>query len=496
MSELGDVSVSRELMERTEVHLRGDENRVLCRLFVPGEEELIRGTSRARELISRCLALSEEDVHETLDGIIASYANRHRDLIEHLDQHFLAVTGLIKLGHGMSVERKRLIGAYLTQEYSFEAAAYFNPSMVLHPDQTGVETGECRFVMSVRAVGEGHVSTIVFRTGVIGATGLVEVDPACRFATTRAQRYTVLRNKMIEQAAKEAQVDTADLQYVLGMLPPSFTPDELTANLNLLDVMNVAAADVQTISEIALDISRTSYEVSFSADTEITERVLWPTANNERRGMEDARFVLCTEDDETSVYRATYTGFDGTQVVSRLLETEDFVTFSSMTLTGPAIRNKGVAIFPRKVDGRYLALSRWDRETNSIATSDDGYHWHDAGRFQAAVAPWELLHVGNCGSPIELDAGWLVLTHGAGPMRRYCIGALLLDKENPTKVLARLPNPLLEPNEEERNGYVPNVVYSCGGLIHNGRLVLPYGFSDFGTKVAVGDVSELLASME
>jgi len=483
-------------MDRTEIVLRGNQHRVLCRLFIPGEEELIRGKSRARELIARCMELSEEEVRTTLDELITSYGNRHRDLIEHLDQHFSAVTGLIKLGLGMSLERKRLIGAYLTQEYSFEAAAYFNPSIVPHPDQTGVESDECRFVMSVRAVGEGHVSTIVFRTGVIGATGSIAVDPACTFATTRAQRYTILRNKMIEQAAKEARVDTADLQYVLGMLPATFTPDELTANLNLLDVMNVAAADVQTISEIALDISRTSYEVSFSSDTEISERVLWPTASNVRRGMEDARFVLCTEDDDSTIYRATYTGFDGTQVVSRLLETDDFVTFSSMTLTGSAIRNKGVAIFPRKVDGRYLALSRWDRETNSIATSDDGYHWHDGGRFQAAVAPWELLHVGNCGSPIELDSGWLVLTHGAGPMRRYCIGAVLLDKNDPTKVLGRLHNPLLEPNEEERNGYVPNVVYSCGGLIHNGQLVLPYGFSDFGTKVAVGDVSELLASME
>lgn len=484
------------LVERTDINLRGDEDRVLCRLFIPGEEELIRGTSRARQLVARCLAMSSEQVTVTLEGILAAFGHRHRDLEEHFDLHYSAVTGFIKSGVEMSIERQRLIGAYLTQEYSFEAAAYFNPSIVAHPDQSRLRPGELRFVMSIRAVGEGHISTVVFRTGVIDASGAVTVDPACRFATTRARRYTILRNKLVEQAAVEAQVDSADLRYVLGMLPATFTPEELTSNLNLLDVMNVAAADVQTISEIALDLARTSYEVSFDDDTELSERVLWPTASNERRGMEDARFVLCHEDDGSTTYRATYTGFDGTQVVSRMLETDDFQTFSSMTLTGPAVRNKGVAIFPRKVDGRFLALSRWDRESNSIATSDDGYHWHEAGRFQSASEPWELLHVGNCGSPIEVDEGWLVLTHGAGPMRSYSIGALLLDKADPTRVIARLPHPLLEANEEERNGYVPNVVYSCGALIHEGNLVLPYGYSDCGTKVGLVRTADLLDRME
>lgn len=483
------------LVQRTDIDLRGDEDRVLCRLFIPGEEELIRGTSRARELVARCMTLSDEQVAETLEAIVASFSHRHRDLIEHFDMHYSAVTGFIKSGTAMSIERQRLIGAYLTQEYAFEAAAYFNPSIVAHPDQSGLRPGQLRFVMSIRAVGEGHISTVVFRTGVIDATGGVSIDAACRFATTRARRYTILRNKLVEQAAIEAHVDTADLRYVLGMLPATFTPEELTSNLNLLDVMNVAAADIQTISEIALDIARTSYEVSFHDDTEISERVLWPTASNERRGMEDARFVRCHEDDGSFTYRATYTGFDGTQVVSRMLETDDFQTFSSMTLTGPAVRNKGVAIFPRKVGGRYLALSRWDRESNSIATSDDGYHWHEAGRFQSASAPWELLHVGNCGSPIEVDAGWLVLTHGAGPMRKYSIGAVLLDKEDPSRIIGQLPYPLLEPDEEERNGYVPNVVYSCGGLIHNETLVLPYGYSDCGTKVALVPVDDLLSHM-
>jgi predicted GH43/DUF377 family glycosyl hydrolase len=305
----------------------------------------------------------------------------------------------------------------------------------------------------------------------------------------------VLRNRLVRESAREAGIDTADLQFVLSMLPDKFSPEELYASLHLIDEAEPRPEHPGHITERMQAIARNSYEVDFPDDTEICERVLWPTAADERRGMEDARFVRFVEDDGTAIYRATYTGFDGTQVVSRLLETDDFKDFSSMALTGKAVRNKGLALFPRKVGGRYVALSRWDRESNSIAHSDDGYHWNEVQNFHFAVDPWELIHVGNCGSPIETPEGWLVLTHGAGPMRRYSIGAVLLDLEDPARIIGSLPGPLMSPSHEERNGYVPNVVYSCGSLVHRDTLFVPYGISDCMTGVATIDLPALLGML-
>lgn len=483
------------ILERTGIVLSGNPNRVLCRLFIPGEEELIRGTSRAKELIERVVGLTDVQVRSALDTTLRRFESRHADLEHHLDLHYAAVSSLVDDDSRLSDERKRLLGAFLTQEYAFESTAYFNPSIVPHVDQSGVPSGYLRFIMSIRAVGEGHMSTLVFRTGLIGPDASVTVDPSSVFATTRASRYTVLRNRLVLQSAIDAGIDTADLEFILGMLPDKFTPEELTATLSQLTVSTGPLPHHERIHEHMQDIARTSYEVDFPPETSLSERVLWPTASDERRGLEDARFVLFTDDTGNSYYRATYTGFDGTGVVSRLLETDDFCNFSSMPLSGKAVLNKGVAFFPRKIDGRYTALSRWDRESNSIAYSDDGYHWNEGETFHAACEPWELIHVGNCGSPIETDEGWLVLTHGAGPMRQYSIGAMLLDRDDPTRVLGTYPGPLLEPIAQERNGYVPNVVYSCGGLIHNGTLVLPYGFSDCHTSFATANVAQLLGAM-
>ena len=484
------------LVQRTEIDLVGNPNRVLCRLFIPGEEELIRGTSRARELITRVERLSDDQVESALKDTLHRYSTRHRDLEDHWETHFSAVASLIDDQSNLTPDRRHLIGALLTQEYAFESTAYFNPSIVCHPDQTGVPHGYVRFVMSIRAVGEGHMSTLIFRTGMIGPDASIIVDPASVFATTRATRYTVLRNRLVLQSAIDAGIDTADLEFILGMLPDKFTPEELTATLSQLTVSTGTLPHHEAIHQHLQELTRSSYEVDFPEDTTITERVLWPTASDERRGLEDARFVLFTDDDGSQFYRATYTGFDGTGVVSRLLETEDFRTFSSMPLTGKAVLNKGVAFFPRKIDGRYCALSRWDRESNSIAYSDDGYHWNEGETFHASSEPWELIHVGNCGSPIETGAGWLVLTHGAGPMREYAIGAMLLDRDDPTVVLGTYPGPLLSPTEEERNGYVPNVLYSCGGMVHKGTLILPYGISDCRTTFATINLESLLSAMQ
>lgn len=482
------------LVERTDIELHGDPHRVLCRLFIPGEEELIRGTSRARELIERCLQIPEDQVQQTVEAVLVDFGTRHRHLEQHLQEHFAAVAAVLPEAAGVSAHRRTLIGAYLTQEYAFESTAYFNPSLTVHPDQSGTHPGELRIIMSIRAVGEGHMSSLVFRTGTLHPDGRITIDHASRFASTRATRFTALRGRVVQQAAIEAGVDSPELQFVLGMLPDTFTPEELLNRLNALP-HTATLADHTVLSELLQALSMCSYEVDFDPATDISERVLWPTSRDERRGIEDARFTRFTDERDRVLYRATYTGFNGTGVVSRVLETEDFRAFTSMPLSGKAVRNKGVAFFPRMISGSHVALSRWDRESNSVAFSADGYHWEEAQTYHTARAPWELIHVGNCGPPLETASGWLVITHGAGPMRRYVISAVLLDLEDPTRVIATYPGPLLSPQEDERNGYVPNVVYSCGGLIYRGSLVLPYGFSDCGTRIARIDVDQLLGAM-
>jgi predicted GH43/DUF377 family glycosyl hydrolase len=440
------------------------------------------------------MALTEEQVHETLERTLLDFSSRHRNLERHLQEHYAAVETLVEGTGTTSPARRTLIGAYLTQEYAFESTAYFNPSLTIHPDQSGSQSGELRVIMSVRAVGEGHISSLVFRTGTLRPDGDILIDPPSRFASTRATRFTALRSRVLHQAATDAGIDSADLQFVLGMLPDTFTPEDLISRLNALP-HPTPVEDHTLLTELLQSLSTSSYEVDFDPSTDLSERVLWPTSTDERRGIEDARFTRFTDERGSVLYRASYTGFDGTRVVSRILETEDFRIFTSMPLSGIAVRNKGVAFFPRLIEGTHMALSRWDRETNSIAYSSDGYHWDDYVTFHVATEPWELIHVGNCGPPMETDDGWLVLTHGAGPMRRYVIGAILLDLQDPTKVIATYPGPLIAPQEDERNGYVPNVVYSCGGLIYRGTLVLPYGVSDCATRIARINVDALLGHM-
>ena len=395
----------------------------------------------------------------------------------------------------LSDERKQLIGAYFTQEYSFESAAYFNPSIVAHPDQSGLSFGYLRIILSIRAVGEGHISSLVFRSGIINPAGEVLIDTSPRFATTHAHRYSLLNKRLVHQAATEIGMDTDELDLILGMLPEKFTAEELDMTVSQLHFNHSINSHPNPVHQILQNIAHNSYEVDFEKTVSISEQVLWPTSADERRGIEDARWVRFIEPDGEVIYRATYTGFDGQGVKTRLFETRDFKSYSSTHLTGSAVANKGMAFFPKKIDGRYFALSRWDRESNSIALSDDGYHWDEARTFQEAARPWELVHIGNCGSPLETSAGWLVITHGTGPMREYSLGAILLDLEDPTKIIGQLNEPLLIANARERDGYVPNVVYSCGGLIHNDILFLPYGFSDQSTSLVTVNVNELIGAM-
>lgn len=484
------------LAERTSVILRPNPQRVLSRLFIPGEEHLIIGTSRAKDVVARCMNLSEEVVQETFAMTIARFGSRHRNLEDQLLIHFSAVENLVESHEGeISIERKMLIGAYFTQEYSFESAAYFNPSMVAHPDQSGLSSGYLRIIMSVRAVGEGHISSMVFRSGIINPIGEILIDSSPHYATSHAKRNSLLNSRVVKQTAIESGLDAERLDLVLGLLPNKFTPADLEVALAQVIPMQQADSALDPVRTMLQNIVQNGYEINFSDETPISEQVLWPTSPDERGGIEDARWVQFTHPDGTSNYLATYTAYDGQSVTTRVFETENFRNYTSTNLTGSAITNKGVALFPRTINGKYLAMSRWDRESNSIAFSNDGYHWDEAVTIQVANQPWEIVHIGNCGSPLETDYGWVVITHGTGPMREYCLGAILLDLDDPTKVIGRLSHPLLSANSDERNGYVPNVVYSCGGLIHNGTLFLPFGFSDTGTRIATVNVAELVDAM-
>jgi len=479
------------LLARTQHRLTPDASRVLGRLFVPGQETLIRGGSRAMAVIDRVLDLTEDEVDRTLAETLARFSGRHRDLGQTLEHHFGLVAhrlgGEIRVGQA----RRQLIGAYFTQEYALEAAALFNPSMVAHPDQAGCAPGELRFVMSLRAVGEGHLSSIEFRSGTIGGDGGIRFDPPGRFLDTGAPRPVRYHRDLFRDKLAELGHQDENARFLWRMLPSRFTSAELDVALAELARQHVTREDSVPLVDRVRWMAESSYAVEFDARHALSERVLWPAGPAESHGMEDARFVRFTAGQHATYY-ATYTAFDGSQVAPHLLETGDFRTFTVSQLSGPSARNKGMALFPRRIAGRYVALSRWDRENNAIGYSDDGHRWGQASTVQGPARPWELIQLGNCGSPIETPAGWLVFTHGVGPMREYAIGAVLLDLDEPERLVAALSEPLLVADESERDGYVPNVVYSCGSLLHGETVVLPYGCGDSSVRVATVDLGALL----
>jgi predicted GH43/DUF377 family glycosyl hydrolase len=499
------------LLTRTQLRLRPDASRTLSRLFVPGQETLIRGESRAMDVINRVLAMSGDSVDSMLARTLARFSGQYRDLEEALERNFGLVAhrldGDITVGHA----RRLLIGAYFTQQYALEAAALFNPSIVPHPDQSGCAAGEVRFVMSLRAVGEGHLSSIEFRTGTISA-GLgtsdretsdretsdretsdlgISIDPPGRFPDIGRSRPVIYDRSLFQEKLAELGHEEENAQFLWSLLPPRFSLSELDAAVAELCLQQVMRGDSVALVAGVRWMAASNYEVEFDARHAISERVLWPSGPAESHGMEDARFVRFTGDSDP-VYFATYSAFDGSKVASHLLQTADFRTFTISQLSGQSTKNKGMALFPRRIGGRYVALSRWDRESNEIAYSGDAHRWSEAVTVQAPARPWELVQLGNCGSPIETPAGWLVFTHGVGPMREYSIGAILLDLDEPEHMKAALPEPLLVASESERVGYVPNVVYSCGALLHGDKVVLPYGCSDSSVRFAIVDLPQLL----
>ncbi len=485
-----DVPPASALLTRTVHRLRPDASRTLGRLFVPGQETLIRGEPRAMAVIDRVLDLSEEEVDTTLARTLTRFSAGYRDLAGTLEQNFRQIAHRLGGEITLPSARRQLIGAYFTQEYALEAAALFNPSMVAHPDQTGCQPGEARFIMSLRAVGEGHLSSIEFRTGTVDESGIRLDLPGPFPGTGRVLPVShdrdLFRAKLADLIAED---DNA--RYLWQLLPSGFTTAELTMALAELHEQRLTRGDTAALAARIRRMAASSYAVEFDEHSALSERVLWPSGPADSHGMEDARFVRFTDGDDVSYY-ATYTAFDGSQVAPHLLQTRDFQTFTVSPLAGPSARNKGMAIFPRRIGDRYAALSRWDRESNAIGYSADGHRWSEPITIQAPTRPWELIQLGNCGSPIETPAGWLVFTHGVGPMREYAIGAILLDLEHPERLIAALPEPLLVADESERAGYVPNVVYSCGPMVHGNNIVLPYGCSDSSVRIAIVNLSQLL----
>jgi predicted GH43/DUF377 family glycosyl hydrolase len=481
---------------RTRHRLIADPRRVLAKPFYPGDDNAPGGAARFGLLLARVLEIPERSIDDLLAAVVARFGSRHADFEDLLLGHFRALEHRLPNASALSPARRLLIGAYFTHEYSVEGAALFNPSIVWAPDQTGDAPDKRRFIMSVRAVGEGHISSIGFRTGTIDQRGEIEIDEpgphvvGGRRAEPVAYDKQVFRAKLSELGAANALSDV-----VLSRLPDRFTPSALDEALHWLEDHGPAHAIRYETAKVMRVLAASSYVTAFPPTSALSERVLFPAGPHETHGMEDARFVAFEPGDGTCRYYATYTAYDGFQILPQLIETDDFRTFIVSTLHGAAAQNKGMALFPRPLGGEYLMLSRKDRENLYLARSTDVRSWHDAAELRGPVAPWELLQIGNCGSPIATDAGWLVLTHGVGPMRRYCIGALLLDLDDPLRIIGWLEDPLIEPNADERDGYVPNVVYSCGGIVHAGRLILPYGYSDAAIAIASCDLDELLAAL-
>jgi predicted GH43/DUF377 family glycosyl hydrolase len=480
------------LATRTSHHLVPDASRVFTRLFVAGREDYGSSQSRASVVIDRVLALTNEEVHASLEDVNERFGGRHDDLDYWLDLHAHRVANRLDPEIHLSDERWRLIGAFFTHEFSIEGAALTNPSVVLHPDQTGVADGSARFVMSVRCIGEGHRSSIGFRTGVIDQWGGIVVDTPRSCLNPGLFRETQLRQSTFRGLSENVEHYGENARFVLGELAESFSHSELEEQLTRLLHSRDTYRNAEDTVRHFRSVADRSYSVTYPADIDISERVLWPYAPAEWRGMEDARFVRFTTQEGYAVYYATYTAFDGNDISQQLLATTGFTTFKMYPMSGPAAAGKGLALFPRKVGGRYVALSRADHESNYIAFSDHLEYWAKRELLQAPTRPWELIQIGNCGSPIETEAGWLVLTHAVGPMRTYCISALLLDIHDPTRVIGSLDTPLLSPTEKDRDGYVPNVVYSCGSMLHGESLMIPFGIADNSIGIAVANINEVL----
>lgn len=473
--------------------LRADPSRTVARLFIPGREEVGPGNSRASTVIERIMQLSDDDVATVMSDIDTRFAHRHLNFDETLLIHAAAVDSRIGSEEPLSPGRRRLLGACFTHEYSIEAAALCNPSIVLAPLQPYDD--RTSFVMSVRGVGEGHRSSIGFRTGTVDRSGNIELDLIGPFPVVSTMGPGQHQRRVFKAMLSDFKDDVENSEFVMSTLEDTFDDAQLEARIAVLASEHTTRRGTEVTIANLRAMASSSYRTQFDSHTAISERVLWPHAPAESNGMEDARFVRFTDDSGEVTYYATYTAFDGINIAQHLLETKDFKHFDASPIAGDAATGKGLAIFPRKIRGNYVALSRSDREANTIVYSDQIGRWSDATIIQSPVEPWEIIQLGNCGSPIETDEGWLTITHGVGPMRTYYLAILLLDLEFPERVLARSTEPLLAPSEAHRDGYVPNVVYSCGSFAIDDLLILPFGMADQAIGITSFSIKEILASL-
>jgi predicted GH43/DUF377 family glycosyl hydrolase len=427
-------------LNRQALYLRPDPTRVIVRPFKPATEPRDLNPTdktRANHIVDRVLGLDAEAAAHQLAEVLENFQGRHRNLLATFEARANEMEQAFAAHGAFSKIQRQLIGAYFLNEYSFEASALFNPSIVPHHDQSGAPKGGLRFILSLRATGEGHVSSLTFRSGTITADGSLTVDPTARLASS-------------PRICHRGSGPDGDGDHV---------------------------------------------ELAFKPEEDLSERVIFPVTESQSNGIEDARFVEFSDGDRKTYY-ATYTAYSGRAIRSELIETSDFISFRLAPLRGSAARNKGMALFPRKIGGKYAMIARQDNENLYLIYSDDLYTWDGGQAILKPEFPWEFVQIGNCGSPIELDEGWLLLTHGVGPVRKYSIGAALLDKSNPSNVLARSREPLLRPEPSEREGYVPNVVYTCGAMRHNDQIILPYAVSDTFSNFATIRISTLLNAMQ
>jgi len=484
-------TVARLNVQRLPEKFISDDSRVITRPFIIGD------TGRIERIIQRVLALSETEVHTLLEEVFGNFKQRHRDIGTTFLRHYEMVAKHVLRPSKLSNERRLLLGSYFTMEYSIESAALFNPSMVPMPPEMQTDPDKVRFIMSLRATGEGHISSIVFRTGTIDNDAHIHFDPASKFASrmkvVQDQQYDkkLFFLKLIEMGAYS---DTA--RVIMDELNPHFTYAQLSRTLDEIRQRPNRPHPFSETAENMLWLAKSNYHLDLPEGCDPSEVVIFPTSENESKGIEDVRLTLFTDDDGSTRYYGTYTAYNGYRILPQLLETSNFDKISIHTLNGKYVQNKGMALFPRKINGLYHMVSRLDGENMFIMKSDNIFFWNECEKFCTPQFHWEFVQVGNCGAPIEVDEGWILLTHGVGPMRQYCIGAMLLDKENPRDVIGQLAEPLLMPNEEERDGYVPNVVYSCGAMLHAGQLIIPYAMSDSATKFATVPVDDLVALMK
>lgn len=433
----GSTLPQSSLLNRQALYLKPDPTRVIVRPFKPSTEPrdlAPRDKTRANEIVDRVLSLDAVSTANQLRDILANFDGRHRNLLRQFELRADAMEDALLHHPQFSQQQRQLVGAYFLNEYSFESAALFNPSIVPHPDQSGVQGGSRRLIISLRAVGEGHISSLTFRCGVIDPHGAVTIDAPTQLA------------------------GLPDIHASDGLAPAGCV------------------------------------RLSFRSESDLSERVIFPVTEAQSNGIEDARFVAFEDAGRTS-YLATYTAYSGSSIRSELLETNDFLNFTLTPLRGPAARNKGMALFPRRINGRYAMIARQDSENLYLLYSDDLHHWDEGRLLMKPEFAWQFVQIGNCGSPVEIDEGWLLFTHGVGPMRRYAIGVTLLDKEDPSIILSRTVEPLLQPEPTEREGYVPNVVYSCGAMRHGDLIALPYAVSDTYSNFTTIEIRRLLETM-